>query len=155
VNQQTLMAAKSDFKIDTELVRTLAALLDETGLSEIEYAVADKRLRVARNVGGAVAMMSVPASAAAPVAAAPSVPAADPAGAIKSPMVGTAYLGSAPGAAPFVAVGDTVREGQTLFIIEAMKVMNQIPAPRAGRVIQVLITDATPVEFGQVLAVLE
>ena len=154
MNQQTLMAAKSDFKIDVELVRTLAALLDETGLSEIEYAVADKRLRVARNAGGAVAMVApAPALAVAPAVA--GAPAADPAGAIKSPMVGTAYLGSSPGAAPFIAVGDTVREGQTMFIIEAMKVMNQIPAPRAGRVVQILITDATPVEFGQVLAVLE
>jgi acetyl-CoA carboxylase biotin carboxyl carrier protein len=149
------MPNKSDFKIDAELVRTLAALLDETGLSEIEYAVADKRLRVARNAGGAVAVMA-PALAAAPAAgAATATVAAAPAGAVKSPMVGTAYLGSAPGAAPFVAVGDTVREGQTLFIIEAMKVMNQIPAPRAGRVVQILVTDATPVEFGQVLAVLE
>jgi acetyl-CoA carboxylase biotin carboxyl carrier protein len=156
VNQQTLMASKSDFKIDAELVRTLAALLDETGLSEIEYAVADRRLRVARNVGGTVAMMSVPGSAvAASGATVPNAPAADPAGAVKSPMVGTAYLGAAPGAAQFIAVGDTVREGQTMFIIEAMKVMNQIPAPRAGRVVQILITDATPVEFGQVLAVLE
>jgi acetyl-CoA carboxylase biotin carboxyl carrier protein len=97
-------------------------------------------------------MAAAPAMAgAAPVA----VAAAEPAGAVKSPMVGTAYLGPQPGAAPFVAVGDTVREGQTLFIIEAMKVMNQIPAPRAGRVAQILVADATPVEFGQILAVLE
>ena len=81
--------------------------------------------------------------------------AAEPPGAVKSPMVGTAYLGPQPGAAPFIAVGDTVREGQTMFIIEAMKVMNQIPAPRAGRVAQILVADATPVEFGQILAVLE
>lgn len=149
------MAGKSDLKIDGELVRALAALLDETGLSEIEYAVGDRRVRVARNGGGAaVAMVAAPVVAPAPAAALP-VAAAEPAGAVKSPMVGTAYLGPQPGAAPFVAVGDTVREGQTLFIIEAMKVMNQIPAPRAGRVAQILVVDATPVEFGQILAVLE
>lgn len=149
------MAGKSDLKIDGELVRALAALLDETGLSEIEYAVGDRRVRVARNGGGAaVAMVAAPVVAPAPAAALP-VAAAEPAGAVKSPMVGTAYLGPQPGAAPFVAVGDSVREGQTLFIIEAMKVMNQIPAPRAGRVAQILVVDATPVEFGQILAVLE
>jgi acetyl-CoA carboxylase biotin carboxyl carrier protein len=146
------MAGKSDWKIESELVRTLAGLLDETGLSEIEYAVGDRRIRVARHSGGAaVSMVAMPA-AANPAAVAVGV---EPAGAVKSPMVGTAYLGPQPGAAPFVAVGDTVREGQTLFIIEAMKVMNQIPAPRAGRVTQILVTDSTPVEFGQILAVLE
>lgn len=148
------MAGKSDLKVDGELVRALAALLDETGLSEIEYAVADRRIRVARHTGGGVAMVASAPAAAAP-ASPPAAVAAEPAGAVKSPMVGTAYLGAQPGAAPFVAVGDTVREGQTLFIIEAMKVMNQIPAPRAGRVVQILVADATPVEFGQVLAVLE
>jgi acetyl-CoA carboxylase biotin carboxyl carrier protein len=148
------LAGKSELKVDDELVRALAALLDETGLSEIEYAVGDKRVRVARHSGGASVAMVAPvaALAAAPLAA---PVAAVPAGAVKSPMVGTAYLGSQPGASPFIAVGDTVREGQTMFIIEAMKVMNQIPAPRAGRVVQILVTDATPVEFGQVLAVLE
>src|ERR1700744_2327115 len=101
------MAGKSEFKIDAEQVRTLAALLDETGLSEIEYAVGDKRLRVARHAGGAVTMIAPAAAAARPAAPAisPAV-AADPAGAVKSPMVGTAYLGASPGAAPFVAVGD-------------------------------------------------
>ncbi|HEX3972882.1 MAG TPA: acetyl-CoA carboxylase biotin carboxyl carrier protein [Stellaceae bacterium] len=151
------MAGKSDWKIESELVRTLAGLLDETGLSEIEYAVGDRRIRVARHSGGAaVSMVAMPAVAM-PAAANPAAVAVgvEPAGAVKSPMVGTAYLGPQPGAAPFVAVGDTVREGQTLFIIEAMKVMNQIPAPRAGRVTQILVTDSTPVEFGQILAVLE
>jgi acetyl-CoA carboxylase biotin carboxyl carrier protein len=152
------MAGKSDLKIDSELVRTLAALLDETGLSEIEYAVGERRIRVARNGGGAAMVMAT--TAAMPLAAAGSAPGAvspvpEPAGAVKSPMVGTAYIGPQPGATPFVAVGDTVREGQTMFIIEAMKVMNQIPAPRAGRVAQILVADATPVEFGQILAVLE
>ena len=114
------MAGKGDLKIDSELVRTLAALLEETGLSEIEYAVGERRIRVARNGGGAAVVMAT--TAAMPLAAAGSAPGAvsavaEPAGAVKSPMVGTAYLGSQPGAAPFVAVGDTVREGQTLFII--------------------------------------
>jgi acetyl-CoA carboxylase biotin carboxyl carrier protein len=149
------MAGKSDLKIDGELVRTLAGLLDETGLSEIEYAVGDRRIRVARNVGGAAVAMAAPAAAAPASAPAAAIPATEPTGAVKSPMVGTAYLGASPGAAPFVAIGDTVREGQTLFIIEAMKVMNQIPAPRAGRIVQILVADATPVEFGQILAVLE
>ena len=150
------MAGKSDWKIESELVRTLAGLLDETGLSEIEYAVGERRIRVARHsAGAAVAMVAQPVAM--PAAASPAAVAVgvEPAGAVKSPMVGTAYLGPQPGAAPFVAIGDTVREGQTLFIIEAMKVMNQIPAPRAGRVTQILVTDSTPVEFGQILAVLE
>jgi len=151
------MAGKSDLKIDSELVRALAALLDETGLSEIEYAVGERRIRVARNGGGAAVAMvaTAPTPGAAGAAPVTVTAAAEPAGAVKSPMVGTAYLGPQPGASPFVAVGDTVREGQTMFIIEAMKVMNQIPAPRAGRVAQILVVDATPVEFGQILAVLE
>jgi len=149
------MAGKSELKIDSDLVRALAALLEETGLSEIEYAVGERRIRVARQNGSAAAV--VVAAPAMPATAAPVAvsAAAEPAGAVKSPMVGTAYLGPQPGAAPFIAVGDTVREGQTMFIIEAMKVMNQIPAPRAGRVAQILVADATPVEFGQILAVLE
>jgi acetyl-CoA carboxylase biotin carboxyl carrier protein len=151
------MAGKSDWKIESELVRTLAALLDETGLSEIEYAVGERRIRIARHSGGAgIAMVAAPTlPAAGGSATAAGAAAAEPAGAVKSPMVGTAYLGAQPGAAPFIAVGDAVREGQTMFIIEAMKVMNQIPAPRAGRVTQILVADATPVEFGQILAVLE
>jgi acetyl-CoA carboxylase biotin carboxyl carrier protein len=150
------MAGKSELKIDSELVRALAALLEETGLSEIEYAVGERRIRVARNGAGAAVVMAAAPIPASPGGAPAAVSAAaEPPGAVKSPMVGTAYLGPQPGAAPFVAVGDTVREGQTMFIIEAMKVMNQIPAPRAGRVAQILIADATPVEFGQILAVLE
>jgi acetyl-CoA carboxylase biotin carboxyl carrier protein len=148
------MAIKNDLKIDDDLVRTLAALLDETGLSEIEYAVGDKRIRVARGSTTTVAM-TAPAPVAAASAAAPAAPAPDHAGALKSPMVGTVYLRPQPGAAQFVQPGDTVREGQTLFIIEAMKVMNQIPAPRAGKVTQILVADGTPIEFGQVLAVIE
>jgi len=154
------MAGKSELKIDSDLVRALAALLEETGLSEIEYAVGERRIRVARNGAGAAVVMAAAAAipgASTVAGAAPGTMsvAAEPPGAVKSPMVGTAYLGPQPGAAPFIAVGDTVREGQTMFIIEAMKVMNQIPAPRAGRVAQILVADATPVEFGQILAVLE
>jgi acetyl-CoA carboxylase biotin carboxyl carrier protein len=149
------MAGKSDWKIESELVRTLAGLLDETGLSEIEYAVGERRIRVARHSGGAAMAMMAPAALPAGAAPAAAAVIAEPAGAVKSPMVGTAYLGPQPGASPFIQVGDMVREGQTMFIIEAMKVMNQIPAPRAGRVTQILVVDATPVEFGQILAVLE
>jgi acetyl-CoA carboxylase biotin carboxyl carrier protein len=148
------MAIKNDLKIDDDLVRTLAALLDETGLSEIEYAVGDKRIRVARGNTTTVAM-TAPAAAPVTAAAPAAAPTADHPGALKSPMVGTVYLRPQPGAALFVQPGDTVREGQTLLIIEAMKVMNQIPAPRAGKVTQVLVTDGTPIEFGQVLVVIE
>ncbi|HKT18666.1 MAG TPA: acetyl-CoA carboxylase biotin carboxyl carrier protein subunit [Stellaceae bacterium] len=147
------MAAKHDLSVDGDLVRALAALLDETGLSEIEYAVGDKRIRVARGTVAASAP-AAPVVIAAP-APAPAIAAAEPQGAVKAPMVGICHLSPQPGAPPFVQAGDQVREGQTLFIIEAMKVMNQIPAPRAGRIAQILVTNGAPVEFGQVLAVIE
>jgi acetyl-CoA carboxylase biotin carboxyl carrier protein len=144
---------KSQPKIDGDLVRALAALLDETGLSEIEYAVGELRIRVAR---GAAPVAAAPVAApAAPAPAPKEAEAAEPEGAVKSPMVGTAYLAPQPGAQPFVAVGDTVREGQVLLLVEAMKVMNQIHAPRAGRVARIVVTDGAPVEYGQVLLVLE
>ena len=150
------MATKNDLTVDGDLVRSLAALLEETGLSEIEYAVGERRIRVARHAGAVnVVAAAVPSAA----AAAPSAPVAsvalEPAGAVKSPMVGIVHLSPQPGAPPFVQAGDTVREGQTLFIIEAMKVMNQIPAPKAGRIAQILVANGTPVEYGQVLAVIE
>jgi acetyl-CoA carboxylase biotin carboxyl carrier protein len=147
------MTNSKDLTVDGELVRTLAALLAETGLTEIEYAVGERRIRVVRGapVAAAVAMPAAVAPAAPSAAAA----AAAPAGAIKSPMVGTAYLAPQPGSAPFVKLGDTVREGQVLLIIEAMKVMNQIPAPRAGKIVQILVSDGAPVEYGQALVVLE
>jgi acetyl-CoA carboxylase biotin carboxyl carrier protein len=149
------MSKSTDLTVDGALVRALAALLDETGLSEIEYAQGDRRIRVARGGGAAAAVtVAVPGAAAAPAAAAPAA-AAEPAGAVKAPMVGTVYLSPQPGAPAFIKPGDTVREGQTLLIIEAMKVMNQIPAPRAGRVKEILVADAAPVEYGQVLMVLE
>jgi len=140
------------FDVDDALVRKLAGLLAETGLTEIEYEVGSQRIRVTRGTSVAVAAPSV--SAAMPVpAAAPVAPEGPPAGAVVSPMVGTAYASSAPGANPFIKVGDRIAKGQTLLIIEAMKVMNPIPAPHAGTVQQILFTDGRPVEFGEVLLV--
>src|SRR5262249_1461140 len=147
------MAQPSDLAVDGDLVRQLAALLEETGLTEIEYAVGERRIRVARS--GAVPTATV--VAAAPVAASPApAPAvlAEHPGAVKSPMVGTAYLAPQPGAPSFVRVGDVVAEGQVILIIEAMKVMNQIRSPRAGRVAEILVADGSPVEFGEVLMIL-
>ncbi|HLJ65494.1 MAG TPA: acetyl-CoA carboxylase biotin carboxyl carrier protein subunit [Stellaceae bacterium] len=142
---------KNDLAVDGELIRMLASLLEETHLTEIEYAVGERRIRVARgSLAPAAVTVAVPAAPTAPAA-----PAADLAGAVKAPMVGTAFLAPQPEAPPFVKVGDTVREGQTLLIIEAMKVMNQIPSPRAGRVTRLLVTDGTPVEYGQPLLVVE
>ena len=136
---------------DPELIRSLALLLSETGLTEIEYAVGDRRIRVARGLAteGQAAM-----SAAAAPNAAPGLLAGHP-GAVASPMVGTAYLAMQPGAPPFVRLGDSVVEGQQLLIIEAMKVMNEIRAPLAGRITQILVADAQPVEYGAVLMLIE
>jgi acetyl-CoA carboxylase biotin carboxyl carrier protein len=153
----------NDLTLDTKLVRTLAMLLDETGLTEIEYAVGDHRIRVARGTSVVAAAPAVAIQAAAiPAPGAGPAPSAEPRpaaaahpGAVTAPMVGTAYLAAQPGAPAFVKVGDSVREGQTLVIIEAMKVMNQIASPRAGRVAQILVTDGAPVEYGQALVILE
>ncbi|WP_158044391.1 acetyl-CoA carboxylase biotin carboxyl carrier protein [Skermanella pratensis] len=148
------------FDIDGELVRKLAGLLDETGLTEIEFAEGEKRIRVTKG-GGAPAFFShAPAGAAPAPAAAPTSPPAalgvsSHPGALTSPMVGTAYTSPEPGAAPFVRVGDTVKAGQTVLIIEAMKVMNPIKAPKTGTIGQVLVEDAQPVEFGEVLLIIE
>ena len=133
---------------DAELVRALAALLTETGLTEIEYAVGDRRIRVARAAGGAAPLGG--SSLAPPAAGSIEHP-----GAVKAPIVGTAYLAPQPGAPPFVRLGDVIVEGQSLLIIEAMKVMNQIRAHRPGRVAQILVADAQPVEFGAVLMLIE
>jgi acetyl-CoA carboxylase biotin carboxyl carrier protein len=146
------MAKDSDLKVDGDLVRALAALLEETGLREIEYAAGDRRIRVVRD--GQPATLAVPMAAALPVSAVPAAVAAEAAGAIKAPMVGTAYLSPQPGAPPFIQPGDTVREGQVIMVIEAMKVMNQIPAPRSGTVKEILVADGAPVEYGQVLVIL-
>lgn len=145
----------SKFPIDEEAIRKLAELLSETGLSEIEIEDDDRRLRVARQ---AAPLHASVAAAGAPVAAPPVAeePVAGPhPGTVASPMVGTVYLAPEPGAAPFVQVGDAVREGQTLLIIEAMKVMNNLPSPRSGKVTAVLVDDGTPVEFGEPLIVIE
>ncbi|PWC85762.1 acetyl-CoA carboxylase [Azospirillum sp. TSH100] len=149
----------ASFDIDGDLVRKLADLLRETGLSEIEFAEGEKRIRVTRPTAAqTVAVQAAPVLAAAPAAAAAAPAAAKPAshpGAVTSPMVGTAYLAAEPGGTPFVRPGDVVKAGQTIMIIEAMKVMNPIKAPRGGTVAEVLVSDAQPVEFGEVLLIIE
>jgi acetyl-CoA carboxylase biotin carboxyl carrier protein len=135
-----------------DLVRALAALLDETNLSEIDYAEGERRIRVAR-AAAATSVTVAPAAAAAPAPL--PVPAADPAGTVRAPMVGTVYLAPQPDAAPFIKIGDTVRSGQTLLIVEAMKVMNHIAAARAGKITAILVADGMPVEYGQPLLVIE
>lgn len=144
---------KSLPSIDATAIRELAELLAETGLTEIEIEQGGARLRVARQAGGHfVSVPSGPASAAAaPVAEAPKGP--QP-GAVPSPMVGTVYVAPEPGKAPFVKVGDRVAEGDTLLIVEAMKTMNPILAPRAGTVSEICVHDSQPVEFGQTLLVI-
>ncbi len=144
------------FVPDTDMIRKLAAVIEETGLTEIEYADGDRRIRVARQAAAHGVVMPAPAlpDAAASKAAAAG-PAAPAANAIVSPMVGTVYLAAEPGAPPFVKPGDRVGEGQTLLIIEAMKVMNPIKSPRAGTVGQVLVKNAEPVEYGQPLVVVD
>ena len=153
----------SSMQVDAGLVRQLAELLDDTRLTEIEVQDGDRRIRVVRNV-------AIPAAVSAPIAAAPlaaapagapaaapaaAAPAGDHPGTIKSPMVGTAYLAASPGAKQFVNVGDTVGAGDTLLIVEAMKVMNPIVSPRAGKVTQLLVDNGQPVEFDQPLAIVE
>ena len=147
-------------RVDTALVKELAELLSANELTEIEVEDGDRKIKVKRE--GAPVMAYAPAPAApAPVAAAPAAapaegaPAAAPVDAVKSPMVGTVYLSPEPGAKPFITPGQTVKAGDTLVIIEAMKVMNPITAPKAGRIAQILIGDAQPVEFDQPLVVIE
>ncbi len=152
-------ATKTAMAIDGALVRELAELLAETGLTEIEVEDGTRKIRVARTVTAApVATYAAPAPVAAPAAAAPAAapaaPVADHANAVRSPMVGTAYLTPEPGAANFVAVGQTVKAGQTLLIIEAMKVMNTITAPNGGTVTAILVENAQPVEYDQPLVVI-
>ncbi|SNS37814.1 biotin carboxyl carrier protein [Sphingomonas laterariae] len=149
-------------RVDVDLVKQLAELLDATKLTEIEVEDGERRVRVVRKaapVAAPVAYAAAPAPvAAAPVAAAAPAAEAAPAdhpGAVKSPMVGTAYLAAEPGAAPFVSAGDKISAGQTLLIVEAMKVMNPITAPRGGTVKQVLVENGQPVEFDQPLLIVE
>ncbi len=146
---------KSD---DSALIRELALLLDETSLTEIEIERAGLRVRVARNISIAASMpANFQATASGQAAAAPAAVAdlAKHPGVVPSPMVGTAYWASEPGAKPFIEVGTKVSVGQTLLIIEAMKTMNQIPSPRAGTVTQILVEDGQPVEFGEPLVIIE
>jgi acetyl-CoA carboxylase biotin carboxyl carrier protein len=153
--------------IDARLVRKLADILKDTGLSEIEVEHAGLKIRVARELTvaaqatqyvqapAAQAYAPAPAPAAAPAAEAAPAPAAHAGEAVKSPMVGTVYLSPQPGADAFIKVGDTVTAGQTLLIVEAMKTMNPISAPKAGKVVEILVADAQPVEFGEPLVIVE
>ncbi|WP_265518798.1 acetyl-CoA carboxylase biotin carboxyl carrier protein [Nitratireductor luteus] len=149
--------------VDQQLIRDLAGILDETRLTEIEVEDGDMRIRVSRQSPSVQASLpAAPAAAPAPAqAAVTSAPtekepaAADSKNAVPSPMVGTAYRSSTPGAAPFIEIGQAVKEGQTLLIIEAMKTMNQIPSPRSGTVTAILFEDAQPVEYGEPLVVIE
>jgi acetyl-CoA carboxylase biotin carboxyl carrier protein len=157
-------SSSGSMRVDAELVRQLAELLNQNELTEIEVEDGDRRIMVKRQItvqaaapAYAPAPAAGPAPAAAPAAAAPAAdvpPSANP-GAVKSPMVGTVYLSGEPGAKPFVSPGTAVKEGDTLLIIEAMKVMNPIVAPRAGTVTQVFVQDAQPVEYDQPLVILE
>jgi acetyl-CoA carboxylase biotin carboxyl carrier protein len=144
--------------VDRELIHELTRLLEETGLTEIEIEQDGKRVRVARKVGA-------PPVAAAPRAGAPTQPVGESIsapldlskhpGVVASPMVGTAYVAAEPGGKPFIEIGSQVKAGDTLLIVEAMKTMNQIPAPRAGTVTQILFEDGQPVEFGEPLVIVE
>ena len=144
--------------IDTSLERELADMLNDTGLSEIEVEDGDRKIRVSRTLMAAPVAYAAPAGvapAAAPAVAAEPAAAVAPANAVKSPMVGTAYLTPEPGAAPFVSIGDKVATGDTLLIVEAMKVMNPIIAPNGGTVKAILVESGQPVEFDQPLVVVE
>jgi acetyl-CoA carboxylase biotin carboxyl carrier protein len=153
---------KGSDPIDTRLVRRLAAILKDTGLSEIEVERGDLKIRVARELTAAPAAVAAPVYAAAPPPvsmpsdpAAPTPPPVRQGEEVKSPMVGTAYLSPQPGSPVFVKPGDKVNEGQTLLIVEAMKTMNPIPAPRSGVVLELVVADGQPVEFGEPLIILE
>ena len=156
-------ADRGAMQVDAELVRQLAQLLAEGDLSEIEVEDGERRIRLKRKIEVALAASApapapiahAPAAAAPPPVAAPAPSAADHPGAVKSPMVGTAYLSGAPGTPAFVSVGDKVSAGDTLLIVEAMKVMNQISATQGGTVRQILIQDGQPVEYDQPLVIVE
>jgi acetyl-CoA carboxylase biotin carboxyl carrier protein len=159
------MAASSktaSARSETQLVQELADILDKSGLAELEYETDAVAIRLSRVTGAAPVVaaaptVSAPAAAPAPAPAEPSAAAnpADHKGAVTSPMVGTVYTAPEPGAAEFVSEGDTVKAGQTLFIVEAMKVMNPITAPSAGKVTKIFVQNAQPIEFGEALAIIE
>jgi acetyl-CoA carboxylase biotin carboxyl carrier protein len=157
--EDTTKSKSSDKSDDSALIRELALLLDETNLTEIEIERAGLRVRVARNISIAASLPANAApAAAAPATAAGPAPVADIAkhpGVVPSPMVGTVYWASEPGAKPFIEAGAKVTAGQTLLIIEAMTTMNQIPAPRAGTVTRILVEDGVPVEYGEPLVIIE
>ncbi len=147
-------------KVDRDLIKALAGLLTENNLTEIEWSEGERRVRVVRSAGPTMmampaGMAAAPAAAAAPAVAAKEEFGKDHPGAVTSPMVGTVYLAPEPGAKPFVEEGAQVRQGQTLLIVEAMKTMNPIPSPRAGTVRRIVIKDGSPVEYGQVLLIVE
>ena len=149
----------SKFNIDNDAIRQLAELLDDTNLTEIEVAAGDNRIRVARQGTMVAAAPAAPAAApahasAAPATAAPADAGAHP-GAVKSPMVGVVYFAPEPGAAPFISVGSSVSEGQTLMLIEAMKTFNPIRAPKSGKISQIIATDGHPVEYDEPLVIIE
>ena len=140
--------------IDADLVRKLAELLDETGMTEIEYGTTDWHLRVSKG-GGAPAVVAAPVAVPAPAVAVEGAPAESHPGTLKSPMVGVVYTLPEPDAPPMIKVGDPVTEGQTVLLIEAMKVFNPIKAPRAGTVTRIFVSNGDPVEFGEPLLVIE
>lgn len=141
---------------DEQLIRGLAQLLNETNLTEIEIEQDGRRVRIARNVTIAAAMPNVATAAPSASSAAPTVKDADTnPGTVKSPMVGTAYRSPEPGAPPFVEIGSTVKQGETIMIIEAMKTMNHIPAPRSGTVKSIFVENGQPVEYGEPLMIIE
>ena len=140
--------------LESKLIRDLAGILDETGLSEIEIEKAGLRVRVARTLHVSVAP-AIAGTTHRPNAAPTKADLSGHPGLLASPMVGTAYMSPSPGAPPFVKIGDMVIEGQTLVIIEAMKTMNQIPAPRAGRITQIIVNEGQPVEFGEPMMIIE
>lgn len=154
------MASSKKGSVDQDLIRDLAALLKETDLTEIEVEQDNLRIRVARVSSVQQVHVAAPAQVAAPAVAdpAPEVKSIDPAkhpGVLPSPMVGTAYHSPAPGSNPFCAIGDTVKAGQTVMIVEAMKTMNQISAPRSGVVTAIFVEDGQPVEYGEPLMIIE